>query len=469
MDNVYVSLSRPIATPTKAATIFIAMVVLFFGLFSFVAQAKAATYYVDAENGNDSNAGTSEGSAWETISKVNGSSFSPGDNIYFKTGQEWREQLTVPSSGSSGNSITFGSYGTSSNPTINGSNLISSWEDYPNLTASLEAFWELDETSGSRVDEHGANDLTDNNTVTYDPGILNNAGEFEASNQEYLSITDNTSLSLSSDTSFTLAAWVKVPTPRGKAAAIVSKRPGSETGVEYSLMLNDQNPPVPYFEVANGIAKGTISNSSDQISTSTWNFIVAWHDASANTINVQLNNGTVRSAAWTGGTQNGSNPLYIGHKCSTCTGSFEKFFDGLIDEVGFWKGRVLTADERSVLYNSGSARAYPFTITNNVWEATLTTEPNQVFFNGTRGTQATSTASVDASNEWYWAENVLYVYSATDPDSAYSSPGIEASVRDRAIYANNKDYIVIDGIDVTKAKGEANIVFIGGADNRLKT
>ena len=34
------------------------------------------------------------------------------------------------------------------------------------------------------------------------------------------------------------------------------------------------------------------------------------------------------------------------------------YHDGLIDEVGVWS-RLLTADEKTALYNSGSGLAYP--------------------------------------------------------------------------------------------------------------
>jgi len=76
-----------------------------------------ASYYVDATLGDDSNPGT-QSQPWKTISKVNSSSFSPGDKIYFKRGEVWREQLTVPSSGSDGNPITFGAYGSGDKPII---------------------------------------------------------------------------------------------------------------------------------------------------------------------------------------------------------------------------------------------------------------------------------------------------------------------------------------------------------------
>jgi hypothetical protein len=87
---------------------------------------SATTYYVDC-NGANSNNGTSMSTPWQTIAKVNNSSFSPGDSVLFRAGCTWREQMTVPSSGSEGNPITFGAYGSGAAPQINASNLVTGW------------------------------------------------------------------------------------------------------------------------------------------------------------------------------------------------------------------------------------------------------------------------------------------------------------------------------------------------------
>jgi len=89
-----------------------------------------SAYYVDASGGNDTNDGKSSATAWRTIAKVNASRFSPGDQILFNRGGVWREQLTVPSSGSAGNPITFAVYGTGANPLIDGGNAVTSWSNY---------------------------------------------------------------------------------------------------------------------------------------------------------------------------------------------------------------------------------------------------------------------------------------------------------------------------------------------------
>lgn len=73
------------------------------------------TYFVDAVNGNDANAGTGQStSAWKTIAKVNGHSFANGDSILLQRGCTWAEALVVPRSG-----LHFGNYGSGAKPMLN--------------------------------------------------------------------------------------------------------------------------------------------------------------------------------------------------------------------------------------------------------------------------------------------------------------------------------------------------------------
>jgi hypothetical protein len=96
----------------------------------FALPAQSATYYVDCAASGDGGAGTSTATAWKTIGKVNGRSFSPGDSILFKRGCTWRETLQPSSSGVSGHPITFGAYGSGENPIISGADLITGWALY---------------------------------------------------------------------------------------------------------------------------------------------------------------------------------------------------------------------------------------------------------------------------------------------------------------------------------------------------
>jgi len=96
---------------------------------------SSGQYYVDQADGNDSWDGlapvyvSGTNGPWKTIAQVNGSSFLAGDTVLFQCGEIWREQLTVPDSGSDGSPITFGAYGTGAKPKIYGSTEVATWAD----------------------------------------------------------------------------------------------------------------------------------------------------------------------------------------------------------------------------------------------------------------------------------------------------------------------------------------------------
>ncbi|MBF0260287.1 MAG: hypothetical protein HQL97_00445 [Magnetococcales bacterium] len=99
------------------------LALLLIAILALPAVAGATSYYVNATTGNDSSAGTSIGEAWQTIAKVNASSFSAGDTIYFARGETWREGLVAPSSGSSSGYVTFDAYGSGALPIISGADI----------------------------------------------------------------------------------------------------------------------------------------------------------------------------------------------------------------------------------------------------------------------------------------------------------------------------------------------------------
>jgi hypothetical protein len=91
-------------------------------------NAHATDYYV-SNTGSDAAAGTSTGTAWQTISKVNTifSTLQPGDRILFKRGDTFTGTLIPTASGSSGNPITIGAYGTGDEPIITGAATVTAW------------------------------------------------------------------------------------------------------------------------------------------------------------------------------------------------------------------------------------------------------------------------------------------------------------------------------------------------------
>lgn len=220
------------------------------------------------------------------------------------------------------------------------------------LFEGLVSYWRLGEVSGSRSDAVGSNTLADNNTVTQADGKLGKAAQFTAANSEYLSIADNASLS-TGDIDFTFCAWVYADSLA--ADRIIIGKTNLSTLGEYFLAFSNSSGRFR-FAIQNA---GTFVTVDATIlgapSTATWYFIVGWHDSVANTVNIQVNNGTADSGT-TGATvpADSAQPFHIGADSTPTT-----FWNGRVDAVGFWK-RVLTAAEKTALYNGGLGRAYPF-------------------------------------------------------------------------------------------------------------
>lgn len=91
-------------------------------LLGFHNNIYSKTYYINSDEGNDSNSGLRQKDAWKSILKVNRFKFNPGDSILFKSGCTWREEVVISSNGKKENPIYFGSYGRGAKPKIFGSN-----------------------------------------------------------------------------------------------------------------------------------------------------------------------------------------------------------------------------------------------------------------------------------------------------------------------------------------------------------
>lgn len=85
-------------------------------------RAAATTYYIDAANGNDSNNGTSEATAWKTFANVEGLELTAGQQVLLKAGCVWNnEKLMLKNAkGTAENPVILGRYGEGDDPVING-------------------------------------------------------------------------------------------------------------------------------------------------------------------------------------------------------------------------------------------------------------------------------------------------------------------------------------------------------------
>lgn len=407
-----------------------------------------ATYYVDtASSGGDGTTQATSGAqaAFATIAAVNGASFSAGDSILFKRGCTWREQLTVPSSGSAGSPITFGAYGSGNDPIISGGDVISTWsaDIGTSLTDDINTlglyFFNSDLTdSGNDIDL-----TTQASAATYVDDLYGN----KAVRGNGTWWANNTTGFTHGTGSFT---WEVVFRYTGTSAAVSAICAATNTANNTGLHLERYGNGVRVYGFT-ADAEDSVDISGGSYNDNTWHLLSLIVDRTGNTLKLYVDT-----------TQIGDTLDITGW------GTFDV---GLGFAVGSLKARASTSPQLATtdiaeIRVSDTVRTpfAPAAGSGTSWSATVDTEPNFVLFDGVLGTKVASKAAIDSNREWFWEADVLYVYSETDPDTAYTSPGIEAATRDVAILIQNKDYITVDGLTAEMGNNWGAVLVWTGTD-----
>lgn len=219
------------------------------------------------------------------------------------------------------------------------------------LNTGLTAYWKLDEASGTRADSgSNAQDLSDSSTTATATGKINNGIDVEFGGPSHLYHADSSTLSLGTDTAFTFSVWLKFESFTGFRTGIIVKNT-DRSGVADEYILDYRADSIERFTltVGNGATSATVSASTfGTPSLATWYLVTAGHDPALDVLWIQVNAGTRDTAVWSGGTQDTSAEFRIG----TFTDNANLCFDGVIDEPGFWK-RSLSTAEVTEIYAAG--------------------------------------------------------------------------------------------------------------------
>ena len=228
--------------------------------------------------------------------------------------------------------------------------------DVVDLTGSLVSLWHLDDASGNATDSWGSNAATANASPGSTTGKLSNCRTFSSGSSQYFSVASNASL-LTGNIDFTFAGWfylTSVPSNNDAYSLLAKDTDSPANSRDYTIDFyrNDGSPTSGGFRFyinGGGAAPLVKTGYSGYSTTGQWYHLIAWHDAAADTLNIEVN-GTLFSAGTSGTVpQTGSGQFRIGARQYS---GFQNYFNGRIDEVGFWK-RKLTTAERSYLFNSG--------------------------------------------------------------------------------------------------------------------
>ncbi len=225
----------------------------------------------------------------------------------------------------------------------------------PFSLSQLISHWKLNESTETRFDSHGTNNLEDNNGVALGTGLFGDAALFTAASSQWLSVESNPSLQ-TGDVNFTLCAWVKA-SDLTENRTILSKFNADDSNREYDLYYDADLETFAFRVSSNGEDEFPVfAQSLGQPNENTWYFICAWHDATNDKLNIQVNNLVPNSIDYALGVFASEAALNVGRN-ATSAGSAH--WEGLIESVSFFK-RVLTPEERAFLYNNGTGLAYPF-------------------------------------------------------------------------------------------------------------
>jgi hypothetical protein len=203
----------------------------------------------------------------------------------------------------------------------------------------LQAYWRLDEASGTRADTKGSNNLTDSGATGNTSGVISNAANFAGSTALYC--LDNASLSIGS-TDWSFSVWFKLTNISG-----VNGIAGKGQGLEWALWVNGTT--LNYTHANGGGANGNIAWGT-AVAANTLYHVIIDYDNTNLIKTMTVNGGTPVTGVFNIQASDSTSAFVIGSGTSTAS-SWNVI--GFIDEVLFTK-RLLTSTEKSALYNSGA-------------------------------------------------------------------------------------------------------------------
>lgn len=221
------------------------------------------------------------------------------------------------------------------------------------LDSGLISYWEFENNSMSSVDldSQGINAFTRHGTVTSISGKILNAIQPDVTT--YLSVDPATNgMAIGNNANYTFGGWFKKPSTFSSYAPIFQRGViGESQNRSFHLQYTLGTDNLTLAKSHNGVSLETVSTANNiGLVDNGWHFIVAWVDGSHLTLNVQVDNGVIYtesmnySATWNVGT------LMLG------SSSFIPL-QFAVDQL-FYYNRVLSAVERTMLYNGGNGLSY---------------------------------------------------------------------------------------------------------------
>jgi hypothetical protein len=213
---------------------------------------------------------------------------------------------------------------------------------------NLVAYYSCDEASGDLLDAHSTHDAVETGgTIAATTGKVSGGRDFERDDTEYGLVANHADVSMGSG-AFSVSFWLKAES--AGPGYIVSKMKTSSAFNGYGIFVESTY--AIKVQVSDGTL-ATIFGSSTALSDAGWHHVVVTRSGA--TIVIYLDGSQdVSSGGGRSGDLDFAVDLFIGSFSSGAA----SFFDGVIDELGIWKGVALDSTAVTWLYNAGAGRSY---------------------------------------------------------------------------------------------------------------
>lgn len=213
------------------------------------------------------------------------------------------------------------------------------------LIDKLIHYYKLDETSGTREDSHGSLDLSVVGTVGNAAGILGNEATFGSGDN----LLQSSSEVYAANGDMTISAWI---TPHETSRGDVIGKSGFFK-IGFGITSSQ------WYALANFSTTSALVQSGTGFASGTRRHVLATYNAATKTVELFIDNVSVGTSTGTGTKNTPTSILFIGAERETTSGIIYNDSISDVDEVAIFD-EVLTSDDRAELYNSGAAKAYPF-------------------------------------------------------------------------------------------------------------
>lgn len=223
------------------------------------------------------------------------------------------------------------------------------------ILAKLTSWWDLTEASGTRNDSKGTNHLTPYGSITTATGLRGGAAvaaNFPGGNSARLGAVNNTSLQTPADGANVMFGWYKRTSASSNTTLFSKWDAMSGDSMERSVSLGTST---FYGTYRKG---GTYYHTTTALpADNAWHFFVVWVDPADKKPRVQIDNGSVITGPDAIDANSNTTNFALGGIGGP---SYASYFGhiGPMQYCGWIRGAILTADERTYLYNSGSGRTY---------------------------------------------------------------------------------------------------------------